>query len=678
MIDDRVDCSDSISQRRVNGVHIDTSGWATPDIGALQGEARTQYFSRRQAIVMFLAGVSSEEIKRITSLGGKQAYRLIRERCLEMHSDGRLYGWRGLLRYHRIKAYKRIRPVRPDSFGYGAVGALQSVLDIHPELRQSFNTFILSRSSNTKLKEVKKTRRRACAWFLNELRLRGYEVREEWPFNTLTQGYYGICRYIDSVLDSDPKALADAVGGPDQVKKLTTGDGTNRPVTRFMQRVEMDAHKLDGRFSVSIPQIDGSFIERIVHRLWVIVILEIVSRTVVGYYFCMGKEVTKADVLRAIKSALTKWMARPLTFSDTPYQPGAGLLSTAGDEFIGLCWDETSVDGALAETCKDVRSALKDAVGSTLLEPSNSFAKRRNKDDRPFIETFFRNVAGKGFQRLSNTTGGKVQDKKGRKPEEVALASSFQYEYAMELLDVLIANYNVHKHGGISGQRPLDYARFLYKQGGQNWRHADSDTVQALVSVRKLCTVCGGAIVGRRPYVEFSNARYSNEILESRQDLVGKKIWVICHKEDDCRIAMGSTMEGYSLGVLRAASPWHRSPHSLAVRSAICRASASGRFVLPSGCDAVEVFIAHVEAQPNNKLPVHPAYLEVRRILVTSMEQSIGTSMLEMAKARADVQDVAGSGAPHAAQTITGPACDAVTASSTPSNLPLRRKASTR
>lgn len=228
----------------------------------------------------------------------------------------------------------------------------------------------------------------------------------------------------------------------------------------------MDAHKLDGRFCVCVPQLDGQVIERIVHRLWVIVIIEVVSRAVVGYYFSTEREVTKEDVLRTIKVALTQWRPKSISFSENAYEPGSGLLSAAGDDFVRLCWDETSVDGALAETCKDVRDALSETVGSTLIEPNNSFSKRRTKDDRPFIETFFRNLASGGFQRLSNTTGGKAEYRHGRHPEEVALAAKFQYEYASELLDVLIANYNVHKHAGISGRSPLEFARFLY----QIWR----------------------------------------------------------------------------------------------------------------------------------------------------------------------------------------------------------------
>jgi hypothetical protein len=239
---------------------------------------------------------------------------------------------------------------------------------------------------------------------------------------------------------------------------------------------------------------------------------------------------------------------------------------------------------------------------------------------------------------MNNTTGGKTTDRNGREPEKVALTSSFQYEYANELLDVLIANYNVRRHKGISNRTPLDYARFLY-QHGKDWRYANPDEVQSIVSIRKLRTVRGGASTGRQAYVESDYACYSNEILQNHQALAGKKIWIVYHKEDDCRVAQGFTQEGLSLGILRAAAPWHLSPHSLALRVAIGRASAAGKFTLGSGCDGVRTFLEFVESQPNGKLPVHPAYLEARRILTESQDYSINDVMLQRAQARAESSD---------------------------------------
>lgn len=100
------------SRRVVSGANIDTSLWATLDEGALQADKRIQYLARKQAVVLYLSGATSNAIKRATSLCGKQAYRLIRERCLETHPDGRPYGWRGLLPYFRIQPYKRSTCVR--------------------------------------------------------------------------------------------------------------------------------------------------------------------------------------------------------------------------------------------------------------------------------------------------------------------------------------------------------------------------------------------------------------------------------------------------------------------------------------------------------------------------------------------------------------------------------------
>jgi hypothetical protein len=675
-----IDDSSHCSCRTIGRGAIDTSLWASPDEGALEERRRALYLARKEAVSLYLSGATAEAIKRLTSLSAKQAYRLIRERCLETHTDGRPYGWRGLVPWARLKQYRRRRKIHVDQFGGGAVGALQALLDAQPELRQAFEARILASASGKRLVETRQSKRRHCAWLLDQLRGLGYEQRNEWPFSTATLGYVSIGRYIDSVLSANPRALAATSGGPDLVSRLKTGDGTGRPVLKFMQRVEMDAHKLDGRrFCVSLPLMGGGFREKIVHRLWVIVILEVTSRAVLGYYFSMRREVSKDGVLRALKRALGKWCARPVSFSDKPYLPDAGLLSVLGDNFVGLCWDETSVDGALAETCQHVRDALRDTVRATLLEPKTSFSKRRSKDDRPFIEAFFWNLAGQGFQRLSNTTGAKPQDRKGRQPEEVALASRFQYEYAEELLDVLIANYNATPHSGIGNRTPLAYANFLYHHAQQSFRRVDPAVVEARFSIRKRCIVRGGAGSGRAPFVEFYYGRYTNEVLHNRHDLVGSEIWVVCHKEDDCRVALASTLDGISLGVLRAAPPWNISPHSLSVRAAISQACSHGQLTIPAGGDAIELFMRFVESQAHNRLPVHPAYLEARRILVAAADPSIGAAMLDAAMVRAQQPDSTGS---RNGGTSSKPARHHVAAQTEPatpsSMLPPRRMAQSR
>jgi hypothetical protein len=631
--------------RRIRGLtgtsyeNIET--WPTPDEGVLSESKLADYLRRKLGVKLYLEGQPEKAIRKACGLGIKQIYRLIRERCLEVHGDGLIYGMRGLIRYAHIKPYKRKINVKVDVFGQGAAGAMQSVLDIHPELRKKFEERILERSKGDKLGPIKRARQSHWKWFLDQLRNLGYEIRHEWPFSTQTNGYNSVCRYIDRVLESNPRRAAEIVGGPDTAKKLMSGDGVDRPVNEIFKRVEMDAHKLDGRFCVMLPLPSGEYIPKIIHRLWVIVILEIISKAVLGYHLSLRKEVSKEDVLRTIKKALSAWHPRRLAFStEIVYRDGAGLPSSNSPKFLHACWSETSVDGALAETCKHVKDVLKNVVGSELIEPKGkgSFSVRRSKDDRPFIEAFFKNLASRGFQKLSNTTGGKSADKKGRNPDVVAIKSRFQYEYAEELLDVLIANYNVTPHTSLGNRSPLEYLNFIEARGMMNLRYAEPDFVQQIVSYRKECIVKGGINVGRRPYVNFEGACYSNEILAQRHDLVGSKISVVNHLEYDARIAKASTLNGQSLGVLRASPPWHKLPHSLDVRRSINSCIHRRMFVIGSGADAVETFLDFNEQQTDKKLPIHPAYLEARRILIGEAELQTGQSMLDAALERANTK----------------------------------------
>ncbi|PIF78811.1 hypothetical protein CLU95_6010 [Variovorax sp. 54] len=437
---------------------------------------------------------------------------------------------------------------------------------------------------------------------------------------------------------ANPREAAYLIGGKSLADKLKAGDGVDRPVHRPYQRVEMDAHVLNGLFCILIPHPHGGHVPKIVRRLWVIVIVEVYSRAVLGYYLSLHPEVNKEDVLKAIRSALTRWQRRALSMGRGKYEDEAALPSRHSERYVGLCWDETSVDGSLAETCKTVKDVLRNVVGSVMVDPTQGYAARRLKDDRPYIETFFRTLGEQGLNRMSNSTGSKPSDKRGRNPEQVALNSQFQLEYLEDLLDVLIANYNATEHAGLAYRSPLQTLDFATtREEAPAIRRADASLVSGLLSVRKMCTVKGGYRTGRRPYVNFYGASYSGEFLIDRHDLVGTKICVTSHLENDARVARASTASGHSLGILRAAPPWHGFPHSLAIRSAIRTLLNQRKFRLASGGDAVAAFLEYVELLPGKKLPPHPAYLDMRRIMeeVAQRRQEIGRDdQVEMARGR--------------------------------------------
>ena len=319
--------------RKIKGLSdssfLDFQNWPTPDEGSFPDNDRSLYFKRKTAVQLYLSGCPASELKEKSGFARSHIYRMVTERCLKLHPDGLIYGWRGLVPNLRLNPYTRKNLIKIDAFGNGAAGAMQTVLDINPDIRTSFEKRILGYTSPNKLGETKRSSQEHLKWFLNKLRGRGYEIRNEWPFNTENFGYVTVCNYIKEVLDSNPKKAARILGGLNSERKLLSGDGVDRPVYKIYQRVEMDAHHTDTSVCIMMPTVSGDYVPKIIHRIWVIVILDVFSRAVLGYYMSMGKEVSKDDVLRTIKSALSKWSRKNLSFckEDEAYEDGGGLPS---------------------------------------------------------------------------------------------------------------------------------------------------------------------------------------------------------------------------------------------------------------------------------------------------------------------------------------------------------------
>ncbi|MGU8077236.1 hypothetical protein [Burkholderia pyrrocinia] len=204
------------------------------------------YLRRERAIRPYLEGATKIQIKVVCGMGRGQSYRLLTERCLKPHPDGRIGGWWGLLPHARVKAYeRRTVPLELNAWSGGAVGALQWVFE--SPARRGFENKLRKRILG-KLPELEASRRPRMAifhWFLAELRERGFERRGEWPFNVEKRSYLTLARYIDRILVEHPARACELASGLEATRKARAGDGTRRPPLAPFERVECDAHKLD-------------------------------------------------------------------------------------------------------------------------------------------------------------------------------------------------------------------------------------------------------------------------------------------------------------------------------------------------------------------------------------------------------------------------------------------------
>ncbi|WP_141107069.1 hypothetical protein [Herbaspirillum aquaticum] len=200
-----MDDADEQRGRNVKGLadSADLSLWPSVDIAALTEKHRLDFLKRKHAVMLYLSGNSYDEIRAQCGIGGIQVYRLIRERCLAIHPDGRLYGWRALIRNQNIKGYNRQRPMTVDDWGYGTSGALRLAFDRYPQIRINFEKRILKASSEVRLTESKKKPKKALwQWLLAQFRREGMEARGEWPFNTKYFGYAAIRRFVERTMEN--------------------------------------------------------------------------------------------------------------------------------------------------------------------------------------------------------------------------------------------------------------------------------------------------------------------------------------------------------------------------------------------------------------------------------------------------------------------------------------------
>lgn len=193
-------------------------------------ELRERFLQRRNAIRLYIEGIKGNEIKLQTGLTIQQVSKLINCRCLIVHDDGRIYGFRGLNPHLRTKKYQRSRRISVALPASGhTTGAFTQLLQRYPDLARDLENRILGKKLNQfSLKQSREPINRLHAWFINECRKIGLEQQIEYPFNTKWQGYVSLSKYIKRLANAHPKEAVRNHLGVQEAKRLTTGDGVDQ------------------------------------------------------------------------------------------------------------------------------------------------------------------------------------------------------------------------------------------------------------------------------------------------------------------------------------------------------------------------------------------------------------------------------------------------------------------
>ena len=553
----------------------------------------SELYKRREAAVRYFVDSPSmtiAEITRETGVSASSLYRLF-ERCCATHRDGRIFGFRALIPYSRLVPYHRTKPVEKSqgAGSGGASGAFAKLLNEYPELE---NTLIKEfRKRNRRIvsaEEVRKSTRKIHRTFLASCRDLGIR-NDQYPFNQDHLGVRALATYLTQLANQSFPMASRNKGALSCNQAAVSADNHAAPAsTRPYEVVEFDGHKIDLRLTLKVIDPFGLETRLELGRIWILVVLEILTGSVLGYALAYGKEYTKDDVAAALQACLTPHRRREFRVPGLSIRPGGGFPSEVIPETAFACWDWFRFDNARANLSPDTLYRLCNVVGCL-----TDAGPPRDPNQRPFVEQFFRVISEHFAHRVVGTTGSKPDDivrqlGDPRKNTELLM----DLEELEDVIEVVLANYNGEP--GASGRTPLEaMAHHVSKQNGFiRTIPRDQRGKIRLIQQSRVVTIRGSLKDGVRPHINFENVRYKSDVLGNNPGLIGKQLRIFFNPFD-IRNLYAFFMDGSELGVLIASRPWCYSPHSLRVRQDIFRKKAAGKLRIGDEDDPVEVWVKH-------------------------------------------------------------------------------------
>lgn len=573
---------------------IDPATWPEVDPAALSASDREIYERRHHAILRYLAGDTLTEIETACHIGRGQLYHLL-QRCQATHADGRLVGFRGLLRYRHTQEYVRTAPIKIPARAThgGAAGAFAILLDAYPSLRDWLGrkarehriVHLEQQPSESSLKLRLRGLGRLHASFLNECRTLGLSAND-YPFNTQQLAKRSLAATFREELLAHFGRAARA-SGASHLKGLPRESGTPAAAQAF-DVVEFDGHRMDIRLKVVVRDPLGFEQQFEIERIWLLVIIDVCSRAVLGYHVSLNREYNRHDVVRTVINALEPHRPRAFTVPGLAYGPLDGFPSGQLSEATYATWTWFKLDSAKANLADDVRHALTDFMGC-FVDVGPTYAP----DDRPYIERFFGSVASRLSSRLPGYTGANPQDARRALADPKGNLRLFVSLTELEdLLEASLAAYNATPHAGLNGRTPLEAMAhsIRHPHAWLNWLPESRRRQLYLMHTPKRARVRGYLAQGQRGHVNFYGVRYTNAALASTAGLIGSELKLF-YNSADLRTVHAVTLEGTDLGLLKAQGAWGEVAHDLSLRQEILRLRGRRNAASALNASFVEAFV---------------------------------------------------------------------------------------
>ncbi len=574
--------------------------WPSVDPNALAGQRRQDLLNRIEAVRLYAAGTALSQVEDATRVPRMQIYRLVK-RCIEPHADGRIRGFRALIPFAKSKPYQRTAAVAPTTRTRhaGSSGAMTALLQRHDSLSALLRyqiskhaVYIGARNQLCGLHNVHRKFIQSC----RELEL----TAKDYPLSQARQGIRSLATAIRNLVMQSFASAARSAGAQRVSPPWTDWPKNTMTVARKpFDIVEFDGHKIDIRLRVRFEDAAGVVEDILIDRVWLLVVIDVYSRAILGWNVVLSAEYNRHDVIRTIQQALMpQRKSTRLSIPGLTYNASGGFVGEVLPFLDGACWEHFRLDNARANLATDTLNLLSSVVGCVI-----EAGPVREPTERPFVERFFGTLETTLFHRLQGTTGSNPQDIRRRLMNPKGRESlPITFDELAELTQVCIANYNGTPHEGIGARTPLEFLTRTIEF------HRDTIRVLSAPFRQQLCilqpsqirTVMGNLQRGVRPYVNLYGVRYSSRLLQQATDLLGKPLRLYFDPQD-LTVVQAYLPSGAEFGPLNAARPWHRTPHSVRLRQEIQRLRRQRKLHFNEGDDPVQAYQDYKRQGPGKR-----------------------------------------------------------------------------
>jgi hypothetical protein len=584
---------------------LDYATWPTVDETVLTGKVRERYVRLKAALVEWCGGTKPHAIfERYRVSRGSIHY--LMGRVVAMHEDGRLYGYRALVKNTRQKEYFRTKPTIvsiPESDGNGFSGAFAKLLRDYKKAAQFIHSHILPSDGKTP-KEAGLNLQALHGKFIKLLRKLGVQPHE-YPFCVSRSGYGAFAEYIRQLLARGHPGAAALRYGESAIAGRQSGSGKNglfRPRVPY-ELVCYDEQMLPFLGTIVI-EVDGQEIEIPIKRGYLCLAVDFRSHAILGASLAISGRFSSRNLNEAIESAIRPWTPKVLTIPKMKYRAGAGLPSGVVPEAKGRRITLLCVDNHLTHLAKSVLGHLRRRIGVAI-----RFGAIRKWITRAAVEGVFAQLQKSGWSRIPSTTGSGPDDPAVDDPVGKAVKFKIRISDLIQVIDVVIANLNVHPRESLMSKNPLEVIK---TELGADRRlsilpgYSDEMLGDPKIAVEVVVgTVRGSLAKGKRPYVQIDGGEYTNDYLIQSYGLIGEKMTL--HIAGDFRSVRAFLPDGKEFGTLYVTGFWSYSAHTREERKHIIKLTNDKILVLRHEDDPVSVYHDYLKqdalAKSNRKRP---------------------------------------------------------------------------